>query len=593
MRIFIFLILIIWNTAANTQVITEFNSQAEKVFIKALRFYESNNYRDAYLLFDSLSRLKPIHQRTTASYLMSAKCLQRMKSYRASIALINEFIQVFPISNYIADAYYSLGVSYIFKQDYKNAGSCLLLSLGIEKNISLREQIITLFESIADHRLEIDDLKSLVESADSLLSKDLASIKLAEKYRDKNDIHKAKNILNSLESRHDKSFFYDRIINTLKYISNGTVKIAGVVFPVTEDAQPPSVRLAAMEIIEGMKYALDEYDVDGNKQSKWSLDIRKVNHTSEESVKMVRELAADPRICVVVGPLSLDAAKNCAEIARREEIPLILPNVNIEPVGNRDYVFQIKPDLQTEGKIMARFAVRDLNLKTFAILSSDDKDAVFCAENFSREVQRLGGKILVYEKYGKDESDLREQFINIRKAGFRHVRVDELAENIDKPMKNIDGIFISVGNKEEIGIVASQLSYYNIKSQIIGNSRWDDRSQLQKNQLYINGIIYGTTSFYDELEKEVQEFKKLFYNLTKKYPSSHHAFGYDIMNLLLSLNRTGDDNRKSIFESLLKVKYFHGLRTTVTFNNMSINSRINIVEFKGGEVRKIEDKSTE
>ncbi|HGJ66813.1 TPA: hypothetical protein ENS27_15735, partial [bacterium] len=255
--------------------------------MKALRYYESNNYRDAYLLFDSLSRLKPIHQRTTASYLMSAKCLQRMRSYRASIALIKEFIQLFPMSSYIADAYYSLGISYIFNQDYKNAGSCLLSSLGISKNLDFRERIITLFESIADHRLEIDDLRSLIDSADSLVSRDLVSIKLAEKYRDKNDIDKAKNILNSLESRRNKSFFYDRIVNTLKNISKETVKIVGVVLPVTEDAQPPSVRLTATEIIEGMKCALDEYELKGNNQSKWSLDIPKVNHTTEESVKMV------------------------------------------------------------------------------------------------------------------------------------------------------------------------------------------------------------------------------------------------------------------------------------------------------------------
>ena len=591
MHIYILILLILFGGISQAQVPTRYQPSVEKTFGTALRLFESGNYRNAYVLYDSLARIEPLHQRTTASFLMAAKCFQRMKSYRSSAVLLKDFLRRFPMSSYTADAYYSLAVSSTLSQDHASAGKYLLACIEVAKGEGMRSRAVELFDALANYRYDLEDLKDLISFPDSLVSKDLVRLKLAEKYAEEGNADESRDILAGILMRSRISVFHSRFQKIYESLTSVRPKVIGVVLPAAEDAQPPSIRLLASEIAEGMVYANEEYRSAVKTAARWSLDIRKVNQSTEESIAMVKALADDQNVAVIVGPLFPDAAAGSALIAQEENVPLIVPTATVTGSVGRSNVFQISPGDEMHGKLLAQYAVRQKKLNTFAILSSEDENARICAESFSHEAQRLGAKILVHEQYENGVSDLRDQFMNIRKAGFGRLSQPELAENTEKSMKAIDGILLSIGKREEIGIVASQLSYYNIQSELLGNSVWDDRSQLQKNRSYVNGIVYGRESFYDESSMEVYDFKQNYFKRMKKYPSAYSALGYDIMTLVLDLIESGVRTRAELTEALSKVRDYRGIRSAITFSSGGVNSEMFILEFRDGELSKVAEVS--
>ncbi len=591
MHIYILILLILFGGISPAQEPTRYQSSVEKTFGTALRLFESGNYRNAYMIYDSIARIEPLHQRTTASFLMAAKCLQKMKSYRSSAVLLKDFLRRFPMSSYTADAYYSLAVSSTLSQDHESAGKYLLACIEVAKGEGMRSRAVELFDALADYRYDLGDLKDLVSFPDSQVSKDLVRLKLAEKYAEEGHVDESRDILTGILSRSRVSVYHNRFQKLYESLTSVRPKVIGVVLPAAEDAQPPSIRLLASEIVEGIVYANEEYQSTVKTAARWSLDIRKVNQRTEESVDMVKTMAGDQNVAVIVGPLFPDAAAGCARIAGGENVPLIVPTATVTGSVSSSNVFQISPGDEMRGKLLAQYAVGQKKLNTFAILSSEDENARICAESFLHEAQRLGAKILVHEQYENGVSDLHDQFMNIRKAGFGRLNQPELAENTEKSMKAIDGILLSIGKREEIGIVASQLSYYNIQSELLGNSVWNDRSQLQKNRSYVNGVVFGTESFYDESNRDVYDFKQNYFQRMKKYPSTYSALGYDIMRLVLDLVESGVRTRAELTDALSKVRDYRGIRSAITFSSGGVNSEMFILEFRDGELRKIAEVS--
>lgn len=75
-------------------------------------------FYNAYLNFDSVVSLG-LNHRTTASYLMVAKSLCYLNRFDIAEKILKNFISGFPESEYIEDAFYTLGLIYAKIGDYK------------------------------------------------------------------------------------------------------------------------------------------------------------------------------------------------------------------------------------------------------------------------------------------------------------------------------------------------------------------------------------------------------------------------------------------------------------------------------------------
>src|SRR5512140_1163985 len=77
-----------------------FRQDAEPLFRQGLALYREHSYLEAAVLFDSLARLTPVHQRTTASFVMEGKAQFAAGRYRESAEHLVAFLKAYPQTNY-------------------------------------------------------------------------------------------------------------------------------------------------------------------------------------------------------------------------------------------------------------------------------------------------------------------------------------------------------------------------------------------------------------------------------------------------------------------------------------------------------------
>jgi ABC-type branched-subunit amino acid transport system substrate-binding protein len=313
-------------------------------------------------------------------------------------------------------------------------------------------------------------------------------------------------------------------------------------------------------------------------------------------------------------------------------------------------VFQANPDYTTRGKAMARNAIQEMGYTTLAVLTSAETNAKIFAEAFANEAKLLGATVLTFETYGKDSPDLHDQFINLRKsavgtasrlwfdekltrpelqailrAGANRELLNEMrkkhesvevtalfgphgariadslhlkvytpgiyAQSIDIPVTAIQALCISVGSAEEIGVVASQLSYFNIKTQILGNSEWNAPNELEANKRYLNGSIFLADSYENNEDSSYIQFSRSFINQQGKKPSKNTLYGYDTMKMVLDAIDRGATTRDELAFSLASVKKYSGMHSSISFDHRRVNSFVHILQYYNGTITNIAEVS--
>ena len=99
-------------------------------------------------------------------------------------------------------------------------------------------------------------------------------------------------------------------------------------------------------------------------------------------------------------------------------MPVISPTATVNFLAqNNPYVFQLNPTYDIRGRVMAKFAMKEMGMKNFIILSEDTYGKNY-AESFKNEVEKNKGTIEGTEFYIKDSFPLTAQFESIKSTIF-------------------------------------------------------------------------------------------------------------------------------------------------------------------------------
>ncbi len=647
--IFLLALLMLFIGGASAQEQFAYSSAAEQKFSRALQLFKSGNYSDAALIFDELVELQPVHQRTTAAFLMGARAHFQQGEYSQSVGELTGLLNGFPESGYSDEAHYTLGLSYFMMKKYRDAASELLQVIQSARTPVIVEGSFSLLDSGVTKHLSIPDLQSIIPTLRHQDARDLLSLKLAEKFFDARDFGRAQETIGGqlkLRSSGEYIFRLQQVQYRLTHLDSIKVKV-GVMLPTTRAAQLTGLKTFSKEILEGMTFASNLFNEQAGSLVKVALDIRDTEHDTTLSKRVVREFLRDKDVLAVIGPMFSDVALACAPVANAEHIPLLSPTANETGITKSGpYMFQLNPDLSMHGKAIARYAIREMGLKRLAVLAPNDPMVNELVDQFVNEARRLGADVVAVELYPPDSTTLRDQFMELRRAaaagdakisfagkmqkskvesilhagadpklvdsllavdgeigvikllGTRGRRIaDSLhlrlsvplvqSDDIENPITAIDGIFIPLADAEQIGIVASQMAYFNIKTQMLGSAAWYDLTQLESQKRYVDGVVFCSESFVDGDDSAYSVFKSSFTNRVGEPPSKYALFGFDAMNLLLSVIQDGARKREDIARSLGTVDGFHGLHTTVSFDNRRVNAVMNVLRYHRNEIKKI------
>ncbi|MBI5476063.1 MAG: penicillin-binding protein activator [Ignavibacteriales bacterium] len=574
------------------QEIFKYDAGVEKYFLSGIKYYENSDYQNSFSVFDSLMIKKPVNQRTTASYLMAAKSLYKMKKYKAAIILLNELLKNYPATTYRGDALLNIGINYLFIQ--RNIESAFVLRDCIENGDSASSlNAERLLDEISAKYLTQNDIERLLPDSKSVHVKDFLKLKSAQKYYYSGDPNSTLKIIDPILNRQQKSDYETSFISLKSQLQSGrNIKIA-VLLPLSQQMNAgSSSELISTEMIEGMNYAVKRYRDSKISSRPVMLEIMDTERKISNAIKLVRDAASDDDVVAIIGSLTSDETGLMADEAVRRKIPLIAPTATAVGIAEKGkYIFQANPDFTVRGKLLARYAVGSMKLTTFGIISSNDIVGKNISEYFKKEAERLGGKVIDIQYYTKGSTDLSEQFYNLRKSGLNLSGKKVNEENLDIPVTSIDGLLLAISDPEEIGVLASQINYFNIRTRLLGSNEWYVPGQLEANKRYINGITFLTDSYIDVNDSEYKDFERKFIFEMKKTPLRYSVIGYDLCNILLEQIASGNTTREQIAKSLQILKKYKGMQRLISFGAARVNSEMNILNFENGEIKKVTEIS--
>jgi len=619
----------------------------ERTFEEAMKHFNEHQYRAALDGFGHVVELPRISHRTSAAYLMSAKSMYQIGEYQSSVSILRKFLSKFDKSEYIDDAEYTLGLDYYQLQQYRPSAESFLAASQSSGDSVLSSRAEKMLGIVVGGDLSIAETRALLGSARVPATKAILTIRLAEKILRTGDAVEASSLLRSVIAMPAPKSYVAEAEAGLERVKRGGVLKIGVVLPLSFKSDQSNARGLGQEMLDGMRIAVDEYNTDAT--SKVNLDVRDSERDAGVAARQVSDLSADDQVLAIVGPVFSNEVFSSAALAAKRGIPLITPtatSVGIAAIGNS--IFQANPDFIMRGRAMAQYAALTLGAQNVAVLAASDTVDKVIVDAFTREAKSLGCSIVSTQWYTPGETDLRSGLAVMRRRGMelneptvinfggklrpadiRHMttwgipqaEIDSLTtaeavvdvttlfgesgvrivdsmkiptqrlkakyDSLGYPVKGIDAIFASIANSDEIGIVTSQLRYFNFQTQLLGTGNWNDQFELDQNRQYANGVIFATDAYWDELDQQYQSFARSYKIGHFKEPSLNAMIGYDAMKLLLHAIRQGAADREELVAALRDSGALKGVHSKVDFDSGRVNSCLTIMQFKGRAVKKI------
>jgi len=601
----------------------QYKPEAETLFTKGLELYTTGSFENAAELFESVVNMNPVHQRTTACYMMAAKAWLNLHEEAQALFLMNNLLKRFPESQYAREAHFTLGiVNYDLKSNKESVKEFLKVREYENKDdLTIRSE--SLVDSIITFVLTPTERQELATETQDNFVKDIVARNAAL-------VPTPPPV--KIEPPKEPTPSKER----LKVIS------IGALLPLMEKSSQTAVKMAAEDVLAGMKIAQSQFEKK-NPDIGIDLQVSDEERDSSTAKKLTKAFASDRHVLAMIGPLFSNTTQSCAPIANERGLPLITPTANaVGLAGMGDYIFQANADIAMQGKALARYAVNDLGLTTFAIIAPNNPTIKTIVNDFIAEVKHLGASILANESYESSGDDLSKQFINLRKssknseplvsfekritkqtrnkiitsgvaASFLDSLIDHkgkigvtklfgknglrkaealnlkiitpksIAEQKEVPIYSIEGVFAPVVSSEDIGVISSLLTYYSIRTQILGGEEWYDEGTLQTQRRYADGAIFCSDYFINDNDSMVTVIQQHL----KKKPTKYSLFGYDALNLVLSCIEHGESTRDDLKDCLSNIRDWKGVHSSVTLKGGRVNKTIQILQFKNGEVNRL------
>jgi ABC-type branched-subunit amino acid transport system substrate-binding protein len=619
----------------------------ERMFEDGMKHFTEQRYRSALEAFQRIVDAPQITQRTSAAYLMGAKAHYQLGEYRFSVKLLRRFFNQFDKSEYGDDAAYTLGLDLYQLEQYKASAEGFLAACQSTRDTVLAERAEKMLGVVASANLDAADIRWLLGSAKQTGTKALLTIQLADRVLKSGDAVEAKSMLRGVLALPKPNSYFDDAQAMLERINRSGVLRIGVVLPMTFKSDQSSTRGVGQELLDGMRVAVDEYNAEA--MPKVNLDVRDSERDAGVATRQVSDLSADDQTLAIVGPVFSNEVFSSAGLAARKGIPLITPtatSVGIAAIG--ESVFQANPDFVVRGRAMAQYAILGLGAERLAVLASSDTVNKLIVDAFVREVKDLGGQLVNVQWYNPGETDLRSELSVLRRRGMelseptvinfgtklrpadlKHMvawgipqavldsltmtsavvdvttlfgaeglrivdsmriptqRVKAKYDSLQYPVTGIDALFASIAGSEEIGIVTSQLRYFNFQTQLLGTGNWNDPTELDQNRQYANGVVFAADAYWEDVDQQFQQFAGRLKTKFSKEPSLNAMIGFDAMKMLLQTIRKGAIRREDVVSALKNAGTFKGVHSKISFGRERVNSCLTLMQFKGRVIRKI------
>jgi ABC-type branched-subunit amino acid transport system substrate-binding protein len=364
------------------------------------------------------------------------------------------------------------------------------------------------------------------------------------------------------------------------------------------------------------------------KGSSIRLMVRDTQGDPRVAAERVRELAEDPRVVGIVGPLRAAVAVACAEEAQTLGIPIITLTQREEVARVGDYVFQNGLTIRQQVDTLVDFVMEEMAFSSFAVLYPKDAYGTLSRDLLEQKVFDMGGELVSAVPYADGETDFQDEIRLLvgrefleevaRREKEREEEKKLLEEGFGDSLEEEGGAGASAGipggfglGEEEpeeepilppfqvlfipdhfrkVALIAPHLALYDVNEiTLLGTNAWNSTQLVELAGEYVRDAIFADGFFAESNMPYVREFVEDFMRAFQTEPRVLEAQGYDSLLMIEdSFLRTQGKTREELRDALASMEGYPGLSGYTRFNeDGSAKKRLYILSIIGSHIQQI------
>jgi branched-chain amino acid transport system substrate-binding protein len=299
-----------------------------------------------------------------------------------------------------------------------------------------------------------------------------------------------------------------------------------------------------LEAKKGIEFAVAQFNaaggINGKKVELVSYDDR---GNRAEAVSVVRKMIENDGVQAIVGgSLSLTSIA-AAPVINEAKIPMVAAYSNaVGVVKGEDHIFRWASVADVQGWVMVHHAMKERNLKTFAILMQDEEYGRGISNGAERAIEELKGKVVYKKAFAPAEREFRAIMTEVKALGVDSVIMSGFSPSLTSAART--GYELEVFPKAQfyIGCSATEINWYNG----IGS--------------YGQGTIAALEFLAPTDHPFTRQFMTDYLNATGEKVVSHQAgLAYDSTRLLFDAMKRGGTTANGIWHALGETRSFMNL----------------------------------
>ncbi len=397
--------------------------RGESLFLEAENYYRSQDYRQAWQAYSAYLAQYPQGPNANRARLREAELLGIFGDWQGSLNKYQEILNRGATGDTALRARYGIGRAYYKLGGYDSAARILedLTASDLPSPLSFSTQALLTEIALKKGQVEpafvhlrlasrhvaagdqewIEDLQTrLTEQASPAELEHLAGLyrdspltapfllRLARLAREGNRPQEAYKWLQTLKERFPTSRearMGDDLLATSR-------PVIGCLLPLSGKYAPYGNRVR-----QGMDLAA--------RGTRLELVFRNASNDPYQTARKVQELARDPRVLAILGPLTSADAQAAAQAAQTARVPLVALSQKQRLTEAGPLIFQIFLTPRLQVRSLLRYTLGQLGLQRYAILAPDSTYGRTLAQVFGEEVVLQGGILATQATYPPDSQD--------------------------------------------------------------------------------------------------------------------------------------------------------------------------------------------
>ncbi len=279
----------------------------------------------------------------------------------------------------------------------------------------------------------------------------------------------------------------------------------------------------------------------------WRLVIKDCQGDPVVAARLVKELADDEQIKVLVGPVVSVSAVAAAQAAQTQGLPIITMTQRKDITGFGHLVFRDFLTAPQQVRALVNHTANRLGLKRYAILYPESTYGQTFARLFQEEVHRAGGLIVTQVSFPDDSQDFSPAVTTLAQA-YR---------SGPEAAPAFEALFIPDDGHTVVALV-EQLAPANLAAvRLLGTNLWNSPEIVSLDAL--QGALFPEAFFPNDPAPETRAFVDAYRLRYSRDPTYMAAQGYSTIKLAVAaLSGSPRSDRSEVASRLATVRQLPG-----------------------------------